>query len=190
MANLKWQLYDEQGRPLTNNGASSEDGLKNALLHGAAHVWMWRLTDHGVELLLQKRAQDKYTWPGRYDISAAGHIDLGEDPLTAAVREAREEIGFDIDEANLRFIGAHRCCVVAPDKSWTENEIRFLYLLQATPDMSFSFDDGEVESVEWMPLDLIKQKIASDPNGAVFVPHGSPYFSILFEALEQAIAKE
>ncbi|HYH74595.1 MAG TPA: hypothetical protein VD735_01405 [Candidatus Saccharimonadales bacterium] len=72
-----WQLYSEQGVALAGQGAPKDEVFTQGLLHGASHVWIWRTTPDGVAVLLQKRAVDKRTWPSRYDISAAGHIDLG-----------------------------------------------------------------------------------------------------------------
>lgn len=100
-----WQLYDEQGRPVIGKGSTKDDVFGKALLHGASHVWIWRHKGNKIQILLQKRAADKRTWPNYYDISAAGHIDLGEDPITAAVRETKEEIGHDVPDTDLRFIG-------------------------------------------------------------------------------------
>ena len=49
------------------------------------------------ELLIQKRAEDKYDWPGYYDLSAGGGVNAGETPYQAAKRECKEELGLDID---------------------------------------------------------------------------------------------
>src|SRR5688572_29603237 len=76
------QLYDEQGDQIPGKGASGKDILDKGLLHAAAHVWIWRRAKKGqIEILLQKRADELRTWPGRYDISTAGHIDLDDRPL-------------------------------------------------------------------------------------------------------------
>ncbi len=47
-------------------------------IHGTAHVWIVRQGKEGrYELLLQKRASCKDSYPGCYDISSAGHVQAG-----------------------------------------------------------------------------------------------------------------
>src|SRR5687768_17055127 len=62
--------------------------------HRAAHLWIVT-TDRRV--LLQKRARAKENWPGFWDVSVAGHVSAGENAIDAAIREAREEIGLDLE---------------------------------------------------------------------------------------------
>jgi len=61
-----------------------------ALVHRVAHVLV--VNGRG-ELLLQKRSANKDIQPGKWDTSVGGHLDPGEDYLTAALREMAEEIG-------------------------------------------------------------------------------------------------
>ena len=65
-------------------------------LHGASHVFLARLRGGRAELLLQKRSAQKDSFPGLYDISAAGHLAPGEDFAAAARRELAEELGEDV----------------------------------------------------------------------------------------------
>jgi 8-oxo-dGTP pyrophosphatase MutT (NUDIX family) len=44
-------------------------------------------------------AKDRY--PGWWDVSVGGHVDPGEDYLTAAIREAGEELGLQAPELKL-----------------------------------------------------------------------------------------
>ena len=50
--------------------------------HRAVHVWIYSESTH--ELLLQKRADCKESWPGQWDISSAGHISAGDSSLVTA----------------------------------------------------------------------------------------------------------
>ena len=61
------------------------------LFHRSVHVWLLHASSGS--LLLQQRAAAKDSWPGRWDISAAGHISAGEGPLETAVREVEEVRG-------------------------------------------------------------------------------------------------
>jgi hypothetical protein len=50
--------------------------------HRAVHVWIY--VESTGELLLQKRADRKDSWPGLWDISSAGHISAGDTSLITA----------------------------------------------------------------------------------------------------------
>jgi 8-oxo-dGTP pyrophosphatase MutT (NUDIX family) len=186
MAEL-WQLYDNQGNPIPDKGALPQDVYGKALLHAASHVWIWRRTKGGPEILLQKRNLGIHTWPGRYDISAAGHVDLDETPLAAAIRETQEEIGFTIKDSDFQFIGVDRRYVLAPDKTWTENELNWLYLFEATSEAIFSLEDGEVLSLEWKPVRDIESEVKNKATADSYVPHGQIYYGIIFAAIGRAL---
>ena len=50
--------------------------------HRAVHVWIFAESTR--ELLLQRRASCKDSWPDLWDISSAGHISAGDSSLTSA----------------------------------------------------------------------------------------------------------
>lgn len=82
------EVYDAAGNP---TGAAK----RRAEIHrdGDWHLalFCWIVTTDG-RVLLQKRAETKDVWPGRWDASAAGHVRFGEG-LSAALREIEEELG-------------------------------------------------------------------------------------------------
>ncbi len=49
-------------------------------------MWIVRKSDEGAEVLLQKRAMNKDSFPGRYDTSSAGHIQAGDEPEESAIK--------------------------------------------------------------------------------------------------------
>ncbi len=176
-----WQLYDEQGRALVDKGAIPSDVFDKGLLHGAAHVWIWRAHNGGVEVLLQKRAADKNTWPNYYDISAAGHIDLGEDPITAALRETQEEIGIDVAAADLALINVQRSYKKAENRA-IENEFNWVYLLELPVNTTFRLQKSEVAELDWKTLADFKAEVAEGTEK--YVPHGKLYFDTVIAAVE------
>lgn len=175
------QLYDEQGQALEGKGGSKNDIFSKGLLHGASHVWIWRKRNGVLEILLQKRAADKRTWPNRYDISAAGHIDLGETSLQAALREAKEEINLDIAAQELKLFSVHRAHMTAENGA-IENEFQWLYHLELTGDIDFSLQASEVESLVWTPIEQFKAECTGDQ----YVPHAKLYYDTVIAAIGSA----
>lgn len=140
------------------------------MLHGASHVWIWRTNNSQTEILLQKRSANKRTWPSRYDISAAGHIDLGEEPMTAALRETSEEIGLTIAENDLKLITVHRVHMAA-GKGAIENEFEWVYILELQSELGFDLQKSEVASIEWKNIGVFRDELKHKPDD--YVPHGA-----------------
>ena len=61
-----------------------------------------------MQILLQKRSDNKDSDPGCYDISSAGHIPAGSDYIPSAVRELKEELGVDMNGDELIYCGQRR----------------------------------------------------------------------------------
>lgn len=185
MSEELWQRYDDQGRPLLGQGANKDDTYKKGLLHGAAHVWIWRSRDSRAEVLLQKRAANKRTWPNRFDISAAGHIDLGEEPITAGVRETVEEIGLKVSDNDLALISVQRMNMPAGE-GLVENEFQWLYLLELSPDTDFTLEQSEVDSIVWKSVADFRKELDDNPDS--YVPHSKLYYGTVCSAIEAASA--
>src|SRR5438270_259052 len=84
-------VCDARGRPSDGGGprgAVHRDGT----WHRSFHCWVVRAGRRGPDLVLQRRARDKETWPGAWDVSAAGHYRVGEG-LEGGLREVAEELG-------------------------------------------------------------------------------------------------
>ena len=80
-------IVDENGVP-TGKIAERTAAHKQGLRHRTSHVWILRERAGKVEVLLQKRSQNKDSFPGCYDISSAGHIPAGVDFIPSALRAA------------------------------------------------------------------------------------------------------
>lgn len=102
------------------------------------------------ELALQLRAAHDDSYPSHWDFSAAGGIDNGEDPLEAAHRELKEEIGI---EGELEFLGEELYQdEVAQDR---------LFVYKTTYDGVFEIDPREVAEVKFFSLEQIDTMLAS-----------------------------
>jgi len=67
----------------------------------SVYLFLVRESDLGPEVLLQMRRGTPYM-DGWWACGAAGHVEQSESALAAAVREAREELGIEIDSKDLR----------------------------------------------------------------------------------------
>ena len=146
--NERWQEYAKNGEVLKTDGRDPSLGnpeLDEENYVSSSLIWLYRQTENGLEVLFQKRSPFVDRHPNLWDIAAGGHIDLGETPLEAAVREAREEIGANISAEKLRLAIAFR----SPKKGLFLNE--YLYDWTGEED-TFHFDDQEVSEVKWIPL--------------------------------------
>jgi isopentenyl-diphosphate delta-isomerase len=181
--NELWQLFGEDGQALKGEGASKDEVFEKGLLHGASHVWIWRDNAGEKEVLLQKRAANKRTWPNRLDISAAGHIDLGEDPLTAALRETNEEIGLVVASGMLKEISVEKTYKITEGGA-IENEFQWLYLLELQADTEFSLQEAEVDSLAWQKINEFERASSSD----LYVPHGNRYYEKVIAAIRSGAA--
>jgi isopentenyl-diphosphate delta-isomerase len=169
-----WQAYTEQGEPTAT--PLTREAAADGVLHGSSHVWIWRKQGEAAEILLQRRADDKRTWPGFYDVSAAGHIDFGETPLQAALRETKEELGLDIIADDTKLLFVHRRYIVSTTGSpIIENEFRWVYGLEVTGDPALQYADGEVDATCWVSLADYERLSQADSADMRLVPHGVAY---------------
>ncbi len=82
------EVTDDNDQPLLV--MSMADVHRQSLRH---RVVLTLLYDTGGRLYLQRRAQSKRFYPGRWDISSTGHVHAGESREHAALRELNEELG-------------------------------------------------------------------------------------------------
>lgn len=151
------------GHP-TGEIIDKDDAHRTGAWHRAAHLW---IVTPDRRVLLQKRSEAKDNWPGKWDVSVAGHIGAGESAADAAVREALEEIGLEIDARELQHIGTLAEQAVLNGGTYFDNELQEIFLLRrdVRPD-DLSIGD-EVADVAFVTLDEL--------TGYDLVPHPGEY---------------
>ena len=81
-------VVDQNDRPLMVMPLTEVH--RQGLFHRSVMVLVF---DSEGRLYLQKRGQNKSHYPGRFDLSATGHVQAGEARTEAAARELAEELG-------------------------------------------------------------------------------------------------
>lgn len=137
----------------------------SGLRHRAIH---WLVSDGAGRILLQKRSQSKDTHPGRWDSSASGHVDAGEDYDQAARRELMEELGFPVDT-----VPAPGLCL--PPSLETGMEFVRVFSLEA--EGPFRFPETEIECIGWFQPEDVDAWVRRRPEDF------APSFVLIWESL-------
>ena len=147
-------IVDESGEPTGKTVERSEAHL-NGIRHRTSHVWLLRRKGGELELLLQKRSDDKDSFPGCYDISSAGHIPAGSDFIGSALRELREELGLELPSEKLNYCGCKSIFTRTEfyGKPFRDNQFTRVYAVWYEPEMGeFRPQPEEISGIRWMKL--------------------------------------
>jgi 8-oxo-dGTP diphosphatase len=118
----------------------------------ASYVLLRRRED-GVERVLLHLRQGTGFMDGHWAVSAAGHVEPGEDAVTAAVREAAEEIGIGIDRADLEPLCAiHR---TAPPHEKGDERVDFFFACQRWTGEPSRREPDRAADLRWFDLDSL-----------------------------------
>ena len=82
-------IVDESGQ-VVGSATRGECHSGSKLLHPVVHLHVFNSNG---DVYLQKRPDWKDIQPGKWDTAVGGHIDYGESPEEALLREVREELG-------------------------------------------------------------------------------------------------
>ena len=143
-----FDVVDEKDLPIRT--ASRHDVHTGNLLHRAVHIFVF---NHKGELFLQKRSRWKDAHPSRWDSSAAGHVNAGDDYASTASREVEEELGV---QAPVQLIGKIDAC---ENTGW-----EFVQLFRAEHEGPFILPRAEIETGGFFPVEIIARWIAERPQ--------------------------
>ncbi|MGN0361589.1 MAG: NUDIX domain-containing protein [Bilifractor sp.] len=176
------------GQPMELFDVLHEDGTRSGVVqernvvhregdpHGTVHIWIVRPSAHcpsGYEVLLQKRSANKDSNPGCLDISAAGHIDAGDEPMESALRELGEELGIHARPEDLKYLGVHRGYYekIFHGRMFRDFEFAHLFLYTGEFDEdSLVLQESEVESVRWMDLEACRRLVEGNREATCIYP--------------------
>lgn len=141
-----WNVYDRD-RNLTDRVHRRGEPLKEGDYHLIIHLCIFNSKG---ELLIQRRQPWKKGWPNMWDLSVGGSALIGENSRRAAEREAKEELGIDIDLSEYR----PKFTVNFPrgfDDYWMiEKDI---------PLEAFKLQEEEVAEVRWVNKEQLQELV-------------------------------
>ncbi|MFL5990418.1 MAG: NUDIX hydrolase [Rubrobacteraceae bacterium] len=147
-------VLDDLGRP-TGEVVYKSEAHRRGLYHHCFHCWIAGQDAVGPYLLVQRRAAAKDTWPGYLDVTAAGHLQSGEEPVMGGLRELEEELGLRVDPGRLAPLGTRR--IEQEISQGCDREFHDVFLLlDGTPPRDLRLQEGEVEAVLRVGLDDVE----------------------------------
>lgn len=154
-------IVDENGIP---TGEIIERSLahRTGIRHRTTHIWIVRKRGESVQILLQKRSQNKDSFPGCYDISSAGHIPAGDDFAESGLRELEEELGLLVQKEELIDCGFHRVFTENEFHGipYVDNQISKVFLLWKDIEIEeLHLQVEEIESAMWMDYKECKEAV-------------------------------
>ena len=135
-------ICDELGQPTGETIERAEAHTKGTC-HRTAHIWIMKKQGNTYQVLLQKRAMNKDSFPGRFE---------------SALRELHEELGIQAVKEDLDFAGTFRIQYEKEfhGKMFRDNEVAFVYVYQKPVNMKeLTLQKEELDLVEWFDLEYV-----------------------------------
>jgi isopentenyldiphosphate isomerase len=131
------------------------------------------------------RAKEKDLYPDMWDVSAAGHVSAGEDPITSALREVKEEIGLKLKKEDLDYWMTKR--VKWRYEEIVNNEFCYAYLHEFDKDINqLKLQKEEVQKIQFLPIGNLEEDLRMNPDK--YVPHGDYWFEVLNEIKQRLLS--
>lgn len=152
-----FDVLNEKGN-FTGKTESREKCHKDGLWHKAVVVFIINSKN---QVLLQRRSPNKRMWPNMWDVTAGGHVLAGEFGFEAIIREAKEELGIELNKNEMTFLGSS---ISTNNKGDIINKhFNEYYIVNKDLDeTSLTLQKEEVSEVKWIDKNDIIQKIKNN----------------------------
>lgn len=139
-----WDLYTRE-RQSTSETHIRGEKLPPERYHLVVHVWIKNSRD---EWLISQRAASRPTFPLMWEC-VGGSVTTGEDSLTGAIREAKEEVGVDLDPSQGKLVNT------TVREYFQDIKDDWLFLYDGPIDLRNATTD-EVADMRWMTVTEIR----------------------------------
>jgi len=169
-------IYNGKGEHI----GKKERGLvhKDGDWHKTFHCWIIFQDGKGNDcVILQKRSENKKSWAGFVDISAAGHLESGE-TMEDGLRELEEELGVKVEFNKLLDTGI-RVCVEEFKEGTINHEYQNVFFLIDNRDIrDYKLQGEELSGILCVKIDDLLSLFSNQINeiisiGLVIDPNGN-----------------
>jgi isopentenyldiphosphate isomerase len=134
---------------------TKKEAIDGGIAHRIARIMLFNLQG---ELLIQKRGSHLFSCPGKWDQSAAGHVDEGETYAEAACRETEEEVGVK----NIELVELGKYYTEETDEAKPKKRFNTLYTAEYNGETFFSKE--EVSEIRWVVLAELETWMKNKPD--------------------------
>ena len=177
----QYEVLDDQGHK-TGQLSDLPTIHKQALWHEVVNVW---IMNSQAELLMQLRAPGMELSPGVWDVTIGTHLRLQEEPVDAALRALRTELGittatpeelkhlFNVQSAN-------------PMPNGTVHKVMgHVFMMQQNVEIpALVVDPTKISKMAWVPLPILMAEVGSQETQGKYFPRANNYYPQLFKAFE------
>lgn len=111
------------------------------------------------QILLQRRMNTGYA-DGWYDVPS-GHVEEGELPIYAVIREGKEETGVVVEEKDLLFLGSDY--TVYDDRTY----LHLYYVTEEWRGEAKILEPGKCDDIQWFSFDQLPEKVVLHVKAAL-----------------------
>lgn len=155
-----FDVLNEKGE-FTGQTATREECHKNGLWHRAVYAF---IIDENKNILLQKRSAKKKLWPNMWDAPIGGHVDSGEFGRQALIREAKEELGIDISDDEVKYLVGSTSVNEMGDV--INKHFNECYLITKSIDTSkIKLQEDEVSDIKFFTKEELLERISNNYEG-------------------------
>lgn len=151
-------------------GITKEEAHKNGILHRAFSVVLYNNKD----ILIQKRADDKYHCGGLWSNTCCSHPRLNEETKQAVIRRLDEELG--IKNVSCQLLG-NMTYYYQFDNGLKEYEYDHIYLGEYSGEVQIN--KSEVSEVKWININELIELIQKKPE--IFTPWAIVLFTKIYD---------
>lgn len=177
MQNVDYGAYEGR-RVVLVDEEDNEIGTEDILIahqgmgkkHRALSVILYRKVDGKIELLMQKRSQNKPVFKGLWSNTCCTNLRPGDTYIERAVSRLKEEVGIEIRSDKLKTL--YRFSYEVLDfinSGWCENEVDTVIVGEWDPSTSsgqvgMKLNPAEAEDAKWMEIGEMRVDIERNPD--------------------------
>lgn len=161
-------IYDEVTGEKTGEVITKRKAHNKGIWHSAVHLFI--VSTDKKKTLLQQRCENKDLYANYWDIAVGGHISAGEDSSVSVRRELEEELGLNLDDYKIEYIGKIK--EEFNNGGVNSKEFVFDYIIYADIDINdITLQKEEVKDAKWVTKEEFNELIKTNK----IVPHHEEY---------------